>query len=47
MDQATEAITAQEAHTGHVARWVCAPAGRVPLERPVRPVDVVVAGVLA
>jgi hypothetical protein len=47
MDQAAEAVSAQDAQTGHVARWVCAPAGRVLLQRPVRPMDVVVAGVLA
>ena len=47
MDQAAEAVSAQDAQTGHVARWVRAPAGRVLLQRPVRPMDVVVAGVLA
>ena len=47
MDQAAEPVPAQNAYPGHVAEWMCAPGGRVLLQRPVRPVDVVVVGVLA
>ena len=47
MDQAAEPVPAQNAHPGRVAGWMCAPGGRVLLQRPVRPVDVVVVGVVA
>ena len=47
MDPAAGPVSAQHAHPGLVAGWRCVPSGRVVLERPVRPVDGVVAGVLA
>ena len=46
VDQATETVPAQNAHTGHVSGWVCAASGRVLLQRPVRPVRIVMIGVL-
>ena len=42
-----EAVTAQNAHTGHVGGRMCAPSGRGLLQRPVRPVRIVVIDVLA
>ena len=35
VDEAAESVPAQNAHTGHVARWVHASCGRVLLQRPV------------
>ena len=47
MDQAAEPVAAQNAHTGHFGRRMQAPGGRFLLQCPVRPVSVVVIGVLA
>jgi hypothetical protein len=47
VDQAAEPVTAQNAHTGHFRRPMRTPGGRVLPQRPVRPVGVVVVGVLA
>ena len=47
VDQAAEPVSAHNAYTGHFRRRVRAPCGRVLLQCPMRPVDVVVIGVLA
>src|SRR5204862_3635437 len=47
VDQAAEPVTAQNAHTGHFRRLMRTPGGWVLPQRPVRPVRVVVVGVLA
>jgi hypothetical protein len=47
VDQAAEAVPAQNAYTACFGRWMCAPCGRVLLQRLVRPMAVVMIGVLA
>jgi hypothetical protein len=47
VDQAAEPIPAQDAHAITSAGVYRRPAGGVLLQRPVRPVDVVVTGILA
>ena len=47
VDEAAEPVTAYNAHTGHAARQMSASCGRVLLQRPVRPMTVVVIDVLA
>jgi hypothetical protein len=46
MDQAAEPVPAQNAHTGHFRSRMRVPSGRVLLQCPVRPVRVVMIGVL-
>jgi hypothetical protein len=47
VDQAAEPVAAQNVHTGHIRRQMRAPAGRLLLQRPVRPGSVVMIDVLA
>ena len=47
MDQPAEPVPAQNTHTGHPDGRLRATGGRMLLQRPVRPVSVVVTGVLA
>jgi hypothetical protein len=42
MNEAAEAVSAQDAHTGHIGERMCASGGRVLLQCSVRPVRVVV-----
>jgi AAA domain len=46
-DQAAEPVPPQKAHTGHFSRRMRTPGGRVLLQRPMRPMDIVVIGVLS
>ena len=47
VNQAAESVPAQNTHTGHSGGWMCAASGRALQQRPMRPVRIVVIGVLA
>jgi uncharacterized protein YxjI len=45
-DEATETVSPQNTHAAHLYGWMDAPGGRTLLQRPVRPMSVVMVGVL-
>src|SRR5689334_10886572 len=45
-DEAAETVSPQNTHAAHLCGWMDAPGGRTLLQRPVRPMSVVMAGVL-